>query len=380
MVDAKLAKTKNQHYVPQFYQRFFSADLQHKTIGAYIIERRKYIPKAPIKNQSSEDYFYSPNQKVENSLGEIEKAAALVINRIFDDYKIKLSKEDSFTLYAFTFLQIGRTLDRVNVLQENVDKITQLLLKKYVAYKKGSDDFTEHEDITREVLESLKVKVPNPGLFTLGSHAQIILTCIDLKMKILVNKTSKSFVTSDNPACMYSMFLERIGILTYAFASKGLMFYMPFSKDRAVMYYDSKCYKIGFKKREYVEITQDEDVDNLNLLTACYANKILYCYDGSISKIELEFLANRHDLLRPQKRVEAFEGIMQDHEEITGVSANSIYCHLKLSFVKELPLTSAITTETFNPQLDMLRPIAYLKDKLVLKGDISNILGNDNTD
>lgn len=33
MVDAKLAETKNQHYVPQFYQRFFSADSQHKTIG-----------------------------------------------------------------------------------------------------------------------------------------------------------------------------------------------------------------------------------------------------------------------------------------------------------------------------------------------------------
>ncbi len=64
MIQKKLAETKNQHYVPQFYQRFFSADANYKTIGAYVIDKRKYIPNAPIKKQSSGDYFYSSNQKL----------------------------------------------------------------------------------------------------------------------------------------------------------------------------------------------------------------------------------------------------------------------------------------------------------------------------
>ena len=373
MVDAKLAETKNQHYVPQFYQRFFSADSQHKTIGAYVIERRKYIPKASIKNQSSGDYFYSANQNIEDTLGEIEKSAALVINKIFADCKADLSEEDSYTLYVFTFLQIGRTLDRVNVIQEKVDKFTKLFLKKYIELKRESDEAVEVDGITEETIQSLKIKMPMPGLFSLGNHAQIINTCIDLKMKILVNKTGKAFITSDNPACMYSMFLERMGIPTYAFASKGLMFYMPLSKDIAVMYYDSKCYKIGYKKKNYVEIVQKMDVDNLNLLTACYANKMLYCYDGTISKTELEHLANRHDQIRPKDRVETFEGMKQNNGEIIGVSTNSIYCHLKLTFVKELPVIKSITTDNFNQQCDMIRPIAYLKDKLILKVDESSI-------
>lgn len=50
MIQKKLAETKNQHYVPQFYQRFFSADTNYKTIGVYVIDKRKYIPNAPIKN------------------------------------------------------------------------------------------------------------------------------------------------------------------------------------------------------------------------------------------------------------------------------------------------------------------------------------------
>ena len=40
----------------QFYQRFFSANEKNKTIGIYFIVQRKYISKAPIKNQSIGDY------------------------------------------------------------------------------------------------------------------------------------------------------------------------------------------------------------------------------------------------------------------------------------------------------------------------------------
>ena len=46
MAPKKLAEMKNQHYVPQFYQRFFSADANQNTIGAYVIDKRKYIANA----------------------------------------------------------------------------------------------------------------------------------------------------------------------------------------------------------------------------------------------------------------------------------------------------------------------------------------------
>lgn len=122
MSQGKLAETKNQHYVPQFDQRFFSADENQKTIGAYVIGKRKYIPKAPIKNQSSGDYFYSTNPQIEEALGGLEVLASKVISQIIANPKEKLSKEDWASLYAFTFIQIGRTQDRANFIQESTDK------------------------------------------------------------------------------------------------------------------------------------------------------------------------------------------------------------------------------------------------------------------
>ena len=366
MIQKKLAETKNQHYVPQFYQRFFSADANHKTIGAYVVDKRKYIPSAPIKKQSSGDYFYSSNQKIEDALCQLEILASKVIGLINSNPIEKLSKEDAYALYVFTFMQIGRTLDRVNIIQELTDKIARNLLKKYVEVERNTDSARDVEQITDEVIDSIEVELTEPGLFTLGNHAQLVNTCIDLKMKVLINRTGCPFITSDNPACMYSMFLERVGECTYAFGSKGLMFYMPISKDVAVIYYDSQCYKMGDKKKDYVEVTQKDDVINLNTLTACYANKMLYCLDGSISERELEEYATKREKIRPKDRVETIDGIKTDKGEIIGAFTTSIYCNLRLSFIKELPIPKAITKINYNPAYHRLRPIAYLKDQLII--------------
>lgn len=365
--EERKAETKNQHYVPQFYQRFFSADSKHKTIGAYAIKQRKYIPTAPIKNQSSGDYFYSDNQKIEDALGKMEELAAAVIKQIIADPKVLLSKEDQYTLYAFTFMQIGRTLDRANFLQETANVSAKTLLKKYVGAKRNTVDAAEVEILTDEVLDAVKINLNKPAMFSLGQHAMMVNTCIDLKMKVLVNKTKTAFITSDNPACMYSMFLERVGDPVYALGSKGLMFYLPINSELAVMYYDPMCYKIGDKKKAYVELTQPADIGNLNKLSACYANEMLYCLNGSMSSYELEKLAILRGKFRPKERVESIDGIKHNGGEIVGTRANSIYCKLSLSFVKELPASKAITPQSYHPLRDRLRPIAYIKDEFITK-------------
>ena len=365
MAEEKKAKTKNQHYVPQFYQRLFSSDSNHKTIGAYAIKQRKYIPMAPIKNQSSGDYIYSDNQKIEDALGKMEVLAAEVIKKIISDPKAILLKEDWYTVYAFTLMQIGRTLDRANFLQESTEASLKTLLKKYVEAKRNSDDAAEVELLPDEVMDAISVNLPKPAMLSLGNHAMLVNTCIDLKMKVLINQTKVPFITSDNPACMYSVFLERVGDPTYALGSKGLMFYLPLTSNRALMFYDPMCYKLGERKKSYVEITQKVDIENLNKLSACYANEMLYCLDGSISPYNLEMLAKMHDNFRPANRVNTISGIKHGNGEIVGTSTNSIFCKLALQFVKELPASKAITTKNYNPLHDRLRPIAYIKDELI---------------
>jgi len=75
----KKAETKNQHYVPQFYLRYFSVD--KKNVGAYILKSGKNIPSAPIKGQASRDYFYSDNMEMEKVEGiAIEEKKELTAN------------------------------------------------------------------------------------------------------------------------------------------------------------------------------------------------------------------------------------------------------------------------------------------------------------
>ena len=92
----KKGKTKNQHYVPQFYQRYFSID--NKNIGAYVVSSDKNIPSAPIKSQSSGDYFYSENMKIEHALGKMEELSKSVIDKIIANPKERLTKEEQYTL------------------------------------------------------------------------------------------------------------------------------------------------------------------------------------------------------------------------------------------------------------------------------------------
>lgn len=363
MTQTKKGETKNQHYVPQFYQRYFSND--EATIGAYIIDKNKAIDKAGIKHQASEDYFYSENMKIEGALGDMEGLAATVIDKVLDNPKTSLSNEESYTLYAFTMIQIGRTLAQANFIQESADKFAQLMLRKYVEAKRNSADAKEVEGITDEVIDAVRINLNKPGLLSLGQHAQLVNTCIDLKCKVLINMTAMPFITSDNPACMYDTFFERIGEYTYALGSRGLQFYFPLSDKVALFYYDEKCYKVGERKKNYVEIGQEIDVKELNKLSACNSNKVLYYREGSIAKTELERLGTLTQKYKPSSNVETFEGFKNGNSEIVGSQHHSMFCHLSLSFVKELPKFKAITKETYNWNTDRLREIAYIKDDIV---------------
>ena len=81
---------KNQHYVPQFQFRQFSND--GKGIFIYNLKTKQKIW-GSIKNQCSEDYFYSKNGKVETIFSELESMTLEILKKIMADhivYYIKL--------------------------------------------------------------------------------------------------------------------------------------------------------------------------------------------------------------------------------------------------------------------------------------------------
>ena len=96
------AKNKNQHIVPQFYQRQFSND--RETIGKYVIKTKEIDIPCSIEKTVSENYYYndkdsirSGGQTVESSMGVIESGAAIAIKKLVQDSEILLSpKEHQF--------------------------------------------------------------------------------------------------------------------------------------------------------------------------------------------------------------------------------------------------------------------------------------------
>ena len=95
-------------------------------IGVYILKDRKYIPKAPIKNQASKDYMYSKDPTMENALGNLEGLADNLTKRILVNPKIKLKEKDREVLLTFTLIQLGRTVSQTDKLQELTDKSFKL--------------------------------------------------------------------------------------------------------------------------------------------------------------------------------------------------------------------------------------------------------------
>lgn len=359
----KKGQTKNQHYVPQFYQRYFSID--NKNVGVYVVSSDKNIPSAPIKSQSSGDYFYSENMKIEHALGKMEELSKSVIDKIIANPKERLTKEELYTLYVFTMMQEGRTLAQVNYIQEYVNAMLRTVAKKHFEVLRKNGEEKDWEGITEEMIDKVLFNLNQPGVFALGTQTLLINTCIDLECKILINGTKIPFITSNNPAALYDQFMERMGNQTYALGSRGLQIYLPLTPMLGIMYYDPKCYKLGDRKKTYVEITQDNDICELNKLTASNAENILYYKLGSITEYTLKRLATQNKKNKPSSRVETLPELKSSKGVIIGNRNISMFCKLKLSFVKELPRYKAIQPQSFNPTQHQFREIAYIKDDII---------------
>lgn len=360
----KKGETKNQHYVPQFYQRNFSND--GKTIGAYVIEKDKYIKAAPIKSQSSEDYFYSENMRVEKALSAMEGLANMVIKKIIDNPTQKLSKEDNYTLYVFTMLQAGRTVSQAKYIQDYANLFVRNTLKKIVELKQKNGE-EGVDDLTDDIIDGIKLDFDSVGMVAVGTQAQLVNTCIDLQCKILINNTQKSFITSDNPAIVYNVFMERMQQI-YALGSRGIIIYMPLTPTISILYYDPVCYKLGERKKKYITISLEKDVLELNKLIVASATNVIYFNPSHYSEYSISNLCKKNLKYRIDERVIGIPEIKSENgNPIIGSYNNPMFCKLSLSFLKELPKYSFVKPEKYDYHLHGLRDIAYYKDELLLK-------------
>lgn len=280
-----MSKNKNQHIVPQFYQRLFSND--DKSIGKYVIHLRKCFISS-IKNTASEDYYYddrnfieSGKQTIEKTFDIIETGASVAIKELIQNGEEILSPKDFQFLYSFIGLQMLRTKS----FAKRTEEISSNILKELN---------TQIQNIFPNLVITNDIK---SHIASLKHAASMTLSLLDLRYKVLeISIPDSFFLTSDNPVSQINPFLYRNKIYNQGPALVGSLVFMPISPVKGILLYDSQVYKIGTKKNNTVQIRQKGDVDSLNLLTCLNAydgllynpsNQPYFCFTKLIERVNI---------------------------------------------------------------------------------------------
>ena len=361
---------KNQHYVPQFYQRRFSDD--GKNIGVYLVDQQKSIPSAPIKSQASADYFYTNDtdkpDNVEKAFSGIEGIGKEIMQKLDANPRTPLSKEESFSLYAFTILQLGRTLSPVQDTREMANMMLRRVLKFVTEISKNSNspELADFRDMSDDVIDSITLTEEAAKKLALSSYLQMLPLCIDLKSKVLINETPVPFITSDNPVCLYNPFMEKMNYPLNGLGARGAIIYFPLSPKLALFIYDDNVYKVGNRRQSYAELHSINDILELNKLSIVNCNQVVYYQPSLTNTATLERLSGIAKPIREQDPVQDLSGVMADTgNQIIGAGTNPYWCNLRLEFLKFWGPYSYLTPDTFNQAQHRYREIAYHKDELI---------------
>ena len=292
--------------------------------------------------------------EMEKTLGDLEACAKKVVDKIkiISAPTEPLSKEEKDTLFEFTVIQLGRTEAQAKVV-EAFYKIPELLSERLTNI--GEPDLGK---MLKDKFSDLIGKLPPfPAVLSVAVYAEISDNIRDLDVKVLINRTDKAFITSDNPVAKYNQFMERMRPETYGLGARGLQLFFPLSPQIGVMYYDPECYKLGHEEKEYVELAQEKDIDELNKLTVCNLDKVLYYRHGTVSNQEIVTLseASRGGIPNP---IECSVEDLFPNKSLCIVSNSSLFCNLSLSFIEELTPFKELQPEAFDPKRHSLRDVA----------------------
>jgi len=198
-----MAEKKNQHYVPQFHLKNFSINGGRKIIGLFNIPSNKFIGnKARIKHQCAGDWFYGKDLILENALEYVETLTSSILKKIINSsYFPPRFSEEHRVLISFVCLLSARTKYNEEATNDSIDGF----LKHIMSF---ANEFTDDKKYTKEVLDKFKIRAKNAIHLSLETAIEITPLLNDLKYVLLLNETSLSFWTSDNPVVFYNQLLS----------------------------------------------------------------------------------------------------------------------------------------------------------------------------
>lgn len=274
-----MSKHKNQHYVPQFYFRFFTDD---DLIESYYLGEKKFFT-GSIDNLCSRDYFYSKNEKLEKSFSKLEGKWANLLRSIVDEKTFShFSIHDWIQLRWFLLFQMYRTRRSKDEMKKNIMNLIAQAIR---------NPFTKNEtdlDKAAEKLEEGKLAIEGPYSLTLLKNSYPFGILIeDLYPLILINKTDREFIFSDQPVFIYnSYFHDKRDIGVLGLQNRGIQLFCPLGKNIMLILFDSKCYTAS-DDNYVLELNKEQDTDKLNKLQVLRSQyNVFFTQDDMKTKIE----------------------------------------------------------------------------------------------
>ncbi|ATN12056.1 hypothetical protein CRN80_21570 [Pseudomonas sp. FDAARGOS_380] len=315
---------KKHHYVPRVYLKNFSSN--EKTINLYNLSRDIVIREGKLKSQCYRDYLYGEEDKLEKALGLVENQAAKLFRKIRRELKPPQAESNDFVNFLmFVIYQRSRTLYAARAINE----MLVAMAKKFISYR---------PDVPEDIFDKITIKVNEPAIHALRAANHSLHFALDLSCKLLLAKKGTEFITSDNPVVFYNQALEGChshqGIGT---ASKGLQIFFPISPEISILFYDASIYKVGGRREQTIQITEQHDMDQINILMLANAEENIYFLTSDRinlreikqgKRFRIENTGKLHTL--PGKRTE------QEHSDILIHQGIRPKTGLRLSFLKEL--------------------------------------------
>jgi len=286
-----MAIAKNQHFVPRFYLRNFSFRQDNKSVSVWVIDSNKFIKRASISNQACREYFYGQDLVVENAFHEIETFIASVIkSAIIDHILPPRGSELHSTIVAFIISLSLRTKFQAEMINESSDKLFKTIYRNHPDVRGKEDSFfIASRDAPRLALQVLE--------------ASIALS-LDLNCKLLLNNTSKAFITSDNPVIKHNqLFIRDKETSHLGFASSGLQILLPLNPRVCLLFFDQNVYRVGNRQDSLLHISDTTSIDIINEFQYINADKALY-FDETVEPNYIRVLSEKvHEYRRKSKAV-----------------------------------------------------------------------------
>lgn len=263
---------QNQHYIPRFYLRSFSHN--GKSINVFNLKTQK-IANGSIDTQCAKSNFYGEDKEIENALSHFEDKISVIYKKILDNGKLMLTDNEYFSFLTYIFLQHGRT-------QKSSDSAFNIANIYFETIKNNIYELNKGRGWSKESFDKVKLshKVPaiEPSILSMLG----VFLFDDMKHILIINNTSKDFVTSDAPVILFNTYFNgTVGGINTGYANKGLQIFYPLSTKYMMYFYDPIYYHDPVIEDSTISISENKYVKILNGLQMLFCLNNIYFLNNS---------------------------------------------------------------------------------------------------